>query len=92
MKRRRKINMPEKNINFQCVTIVLGQWLGGWGFRKTKWCIHMYYCMTGRAIQGNIPFKIDRISPTEGRDDTEVENGIFPRIARPEDCNNRFIV
>ena len=24
--------------------------------------------MTGRAIQGNIPFKIDRIGPTEGRD------------------------
>ena len=22
----------------------------------------MYYCMTGRAIQGNIPFKIDRIA------------------------------
>ena len=21
----------------------------------------IYYCMTGRAIQGNIPFKIDRI-------------------------------
>ena len=34
----------------------------------------MYYCMTGRAIQGNIPFKTDRIGPTEGRDDTEVES------------------
>ena len=43
-----------------------------------------YICMTGRAIQGNIRFKIDRIGPTEGKDDTEVENGIFPRIARPE--------
>ena len=30
--------------------------------------------MTGRAIQGNIPFKTDRIGPTEGRDDTEVES------------------
>ena len=39
----------------------------------------------GRAIQGNIPFQIDRIGLTEGRDDTEVENGIFPRIARPEE-------
>ena len=29
--------------------------------------------MTGRAIQGNIPFKTDRIGPTEG-DDTEVES------------------
>ena len=40
--------------------------------------IHMYYCMT---IHGNIPFKIYHIGPTEGRDDTEVENRIFPRIA-----------
>ena len=38
--------------------------------------------MTGRAIQGDIPFEIDCIGPTEGRDDTEVENGIFPRIER----------
>ena len=48
---------------------------------------HIYYCMTGRAIgraiQGNIPYEIDRV--TEGRDDTEFENGIFPRIARPEE-------
>ena len=29
--------------------------------------------MTGRAILGNIPFKIDCIGPTKGRDDTEVE-------------------
>ena len=48
--------------------------------------------MTGRAIQGNIPFKVDRIGPTKGKDDTEVENGIFPRIAQTEDCSNRFIV
>ena len=34
---------------------------------------------------GNILFEIDSISPTEGRDDTEVENGIFPRITRPEE-------
>ena len=27
---------------------------------------------------GNIPFEIDRIGPTKGRDDTEFENGIFP--------------
>ena len=40
---------------------------------------------------GNIPFEIDRISPTEGRDDTEVENGIFPSIDR-RNCNNRFII
>ena len=41
--------------------------------------------MTGRAVQGNIPFEIDLIGPTEGRDDTEIENGIFLRIARPEE-------
>ena len=41
------------------------------------------YCMTGRAIQGNIPFKIDRIGPTKCRDDTEVENGIFPILPDP---------
>ena len=45
--------------------------------------IYNNYCMTGRAIRGNILFEIDRIGPTEGgRDDTEVENGIFPPIAR----------
>ena len=47
--------------------------------------IYIYYCMTGRAIQGNILFEIDHIGPTEGRDYTEVENGIFPHIARPEE-------
>ena len=41
--------------------------------------------MTGRVIWGNISFEIDRIGPTEGRDDTEIENGIFPHIARPEE-------
>ena len=41
--------------------------------------------MTGRAIHGNILFEIKHIAPTKGRDDTEVENGIFPRIARPEE-------
>ena len=41
--------------------------------------------MTGRAIQGNILFKTDRIGPTEGRDDTEVESGLFTCIARPEE-------
>ena len=45
--------------------------------------IHMYYCMTGRAIQGNILFKIDHIGRTRGRDDTEVENGIFPVLPNP---------
>ena len=45
----------------------------------------MYYCNTGRAIRGNIPSEIDHIGPTEGRDDTEVENGIFPRTAQPEE-------
>ena len=49
----------------------------------------MYYYMTGRAIQGNIPFEIDRISPTEGRDDTEVENGLLPDLRK---CNSRFYI
>ena len=47
--------------------------------------IHIYYYMTGRAIRGDILFEIDRVGLTEGRDDTEVENGIFPRIARHEE-------
>ena len=47
--------------------------------------IYMYYCMTRRAIQGNIMFEIDGISLTERRDDSEVENRIFPSIARPEE-------
>ena len=50
--------------------------------------IHIYYCMTGRAILGNIPFKIDHVSPTEGRDDTEVENRILPD---PRNCNNNLL-
>ena len=45
----------------------------------------IYYCMTGRAIQGNSLFEIDRIGPTKGKDDTEAENGIFPHIARLEE-------
>ena len=45
--------------------------------------VHMYYCMTGRAIQGNIPFKIDRIGPTKGRQDTEIKNRIFPILPDP---------
>ena len=47
--------------------------------------INIYYCMTERGMQGNIPFEINHIGLTEGRDNTEVENGIFPRIARPEE-------
>ena len=31
------------------------------------------------------PYQPDRISLIAGRDDTEVENGIFPPIARPEE-------
>ena len=46
---------------------------------------NMCYCMTGRAIQGNIMFEIDGVSPTERRDDSEVENRIFPSIDRPEE-------
>ena len=38
-----------------------------------------------RAIQGNIMFEIDGISLTERRDDSEVENRIFPSIARPKE-------
>ena len=45
----------------------------------------MYYCIAGRAIWRNIPFEIDRIGPTERRDDTEFENGIFPPIARAKE-------
>ena len=53
--------------------------------RHTDRHIYRYYCMTGRAIRWNIPFEIDRIGPTEGRDDAEIENGIFHRIARPKE-------
>ena len=41
--------------------------------------------MTGRAIREYILFEIDRIGPIEGRDNTEVENGIFSHIVRPEE-------
>ena len=39
---------------------------------------------------GNILFEIDRIGPTEGRDDTAVKNGMFPILPNPR--NNRFIM
>ena len=32
--------------------------------------INIYYCMTGRAIQGNIQFECGSIGPTAGRDST----------------------
>ena len=47
----------------------------------------LYYCMTVRAIHGNIPFEFDRISLAKGRDDTEIKNAIFPCIARPEELH-----
>ena len=56
------------------------QYTGDQASSYLVWCIHIYYCMTGRAIRGDIPFEIDSIGPTEGRDDTEVEYGILPRI------------
>ncbi len=44
---------------------------------------YLLYNLEGNHIQGNIPFKIDHIGPTKGRQDTEIENGIFPHIVRP---------
>ena len=34
---------------------------------------------------GDISYEIERIGPTEGRDDTLVVNGIFTPITRPEE-------
>ena len=34
----------------------------------------LYYCMSGRAIRGNIQLETDSIGPTVGRDNTEVES------------------
>ena len=68
------------------------QYYAASGNSRTLGIITIYYCMTGRAIQRNIPFEIDRIGPTKGRDDTEVENGIFPVLPDPRNCNNRFII
>ena len=36
--------------------------------------IHIYYCMTGRAIWGNIQFEAGSIGPSAARDNTEAEN------------------
>ena len=36
--------------------------------------IYIYYCMTGRAIWGNIQLEGGSIGPTEGRDNTEPES------------------
>ena len=42
------------------------------------------------GIWGNIPFKIDRIGPTKGREDTEVENS--PILPDRRNYNNKFII
>ena len=36
--------------------------------------INIYYCMTGRAIWGNIQFEAGSIGPSAARDNTEAEN------------------
>ena len=36
--------------------------------------IHIYYCMSGRVIWGNIQLEGGSIGPTEGRDNTEPES------------------
>ena len=41
-------------------------WPGGINFRMTR-CTHADYCMTGRAIQGNIQFEGGSIGTTAGR-------------------------
>ena len=37
------------------------------------------------------PYQPDHISLIAGRDDTEVENGIFPLLPDPRNCNNRLL-
>ena len=51
----------------------------------TQTHIHIYYCMTARAIQGKYCVRDRPYWPNQRRGDTEVENGILPRIARPEE-------
>ena len=34
--------------------------------QRIPYAIYIYYCMTGRAIQGNIPFEVDHIGLTKG--------------------------
>ena len=38
--------------------------------------VYIYYCMTGRAIWGNIQFEAGSIGPTEGRDNIHAEGEI----------------
>ena len=40
----------------------------------TSYTINIYYCMTGRAIWGNIQFEAGSIGPSAARDNTEAEN------------------
>ena len=37
------------------------------------------------------PYQPNRISLIAGRDDTEVENGNFPLLPDPRNCNNRLL-
>ena len=41
--------------------------------------------MAQRAIWADIPFEADSICPTEGKDGTAAENGMFPHIAQLEE-------
>ena len=50
-------------------------------YRYTVYIYIYIYYMTGRAIQGDFPFEAGHITPTEGRNDTEAENGMSPHIA-----------
>ena len=63
-----------------CIIAVYGHTIGirnvhvsnaGTGYVRS---LHIYYCMTGRAIWGNIQLEGGSIGPTEGRDNTEPES------------------
>ena len=54
--------------------------------------IYIYYCTSGRAVQENIRFKAGSIGPTVGRANKDDENRIFSCTARPNECDNIFII
>ena len=65
--------------------------------------LHIYHCMSGKAVQENIHFKAGSIGLTIGRANTAsleskggpilpALNRIFSCTAQPKECNNIFII
>ena len=53
--------------------------------------IHIYYCMTGRAVWGDIPFEAGRIGQTKEGTIPKPRTECLPVLPDRRNCYNRFI-